>query len=428
MKIWERDCNEGGAVSFYACLGHAFCSTIPHDDRVTGPWSCPMSGDPSLSSSASGVRQNETSGGGVSRGRELLARSQSILLSADFRDGKGGISRVARTLDEVVGFSSVLSYDGESSAGDRRVRFCGGNRARFVAHALPRLHLRVPDLIFCDHADVSVVPALLKHKKSRLVIFLHDEEAWGPLTRKRQIGLSKASLLLCNSEYTRRRFLKSHPEFEAITRSCLLGGVPHAFGKVQHTGPLDPWLLDPRPFALFVSRLWREHRYKGHLELIDAFARLQSVEGPRLRLAIVGSGNDVPTIQERIKARGLGDEVRLFTGVGDALLHEFYKKALFFILPSIREGFGLVFLEALSCGKPCIAIRDQPAEEIIEQGVSGYLLDDNWPETIASALAPIQRDPEKMRVMGEGARLRYETHFTREAFRFRFERALEGLL
>ncbi|HRI62959.1 MAG TPA: glycosyltransferase [Polyangium sp.] len=386
-----------------------------------------MSVSESLSSSASGVRQNQTSAGGVSRGREILARSKSILLSADFRDGKGGISRVARTLDEVVGFSSVISYDGETSERDVRIKFCGGNRALFVARALPRLHLGPPDLIFCDHADVSVVPALLAHKKSRLIIFLHDEEAWGPFTRKRKIGLSRASLLLCNSEYTRRRFLARHPEFEAITRSCLLGGVPKAFGSVKHSGPLDPWLLDPRPFALFVSRLWREHRYKGHLELIEAFARLRDVAGPRLRLAIVGSGNDVPTIEERIKAHGLGDHVRVFTGVDDGLLQEFYKKSLFFILPSVREGFGLVFLEAMSCGKPCVAIRNQPAEEIIEQGISGYLLDDNSAETIAAALAPIQRDPEKMRLMADGAKLRYDTHFTREAFRSRFERALEGL-
>lgn len=399
-----------------------------HNEAVAHLWSCPMPGFESFSSSVSGLYVHQTSTGETSRGRELLAQSRSILLSADFRDGKGGISRVARTLDDVVKFSSVLSYDGESSERDPRIRYCGGSRALFVARAVPRLHGSPPDLIFCDHADISVIPALLKHKKSRLVVFLHDEEAWGPLTRKRRIGLSKASLLLCNSEYTRRRFLQSHPEFEKITRSCLLGGVPREFGKAKHSDRLDPWLLDPRPFGLFVSRLWREHRYKGHLELMDAFARLQRCEGPRLRLAIIGSGNDTPTVEERIKSLGLDENVRLFSGVDDALLHEFYKKALFLILPSVREGFGLVFLEAMSCGTPCIAVRDQPAEEIIEDGISGFLLANNSPETIAAMLAPIQRDPEKIRDLAGGAKRRYETHFTQEAFRSRFEKAVEGLL
>lgn len=358
---------------------------------------------------------------------DAVISSSAILLSSDFRDGKGGISRVARALDEIIGFSSVISYHGSSNEQDPRFRFCAGNRSHFILHALPAMHVSPPDLIVCDHADVSVVPALLMRPASRLVIFLHDEEAWGPLTRKRRIGLSRASRLLCNSEHTRQRFLDNHPEYASITRTCLLGGIPRGFGRANPDVKLDPWFEDPAPFALFVSRLWREHRYKGHLELIDAFARLRKNGGPRLRLAIIGSGNDAQTVEDRIRSLGLSPDVRLFSGVEDDLLHEFYKRALVFVLPSVREGFGLVFLEAMSCGTPCIAVRNQPAEEIIEHGVSGIILPNNSPEAIALALDPIRKDPTSMRPLAEAAKLRYETHFTQSAFRARLKIALEGL-
>jgi phosphatidyl-myo-inositol dimannoside synthase len=81
------------------------------------------------------------------------------------------------------------------------------------------------------------------------------------------------------------------------------------------------------------------------------------------------------------------------------------------------EGFGIVYIEAETCGRPVIASTEGGAPETIIPGKTGLLVDPRSPEAIASAIANILRDPIKAIAMGIRGRLVVEQKFSRDGFK-----------
>jgi glycosyltransferase involved in cell wall biosynthesis len=91
-------------------------------------------------------------------------------------------------------------------------------------------------------------------------------------------------------------------------------------------------------------------------------------------------------------------------------------------MPSSGEGFGLAYLEAMREGKACVALRS--AEEIIDDGVTGRLLDDAGPEAMGRAIAALLADESLRGRMGRAAAERVAAQFTEAHFARRFRDAL----
>ena len=111
----------------------------------------------------------------------------------------------------------------------------------------------------------------------------------------------------------------------------------------------------------------------------------------------------------------------------EASLDALYRACAFFVMPSTEEGFGVVFLEAMRVGRACVGAVGS-ASELIEDGVSGYVVDPSDPETLLKALVRLFQDPALARRMGEAGRARCEREFTEEAFTARFLASLERAL
>ena len=107
---------------------------------------------------------------------------------------------------------------------------------------------------------------------------------------------------------------------------------------------------------LTVARLDARERYKGVDQLIEAMpAVLQTV--PAARLRIVGTGSDLPRLKELAARLGVADSVEFAGFVDDEHLRAAYRDCALFALTSSGEGFGIVFLEAMAHGKPCLGAR-----------------------------------------------------------------------
>jgi len=104
--------------------------------------------------------------------------------------------------------------------------------------------------------------------------------------------------------------------------------------------------------------------------------------------------------------------------VDDARLARLYAEATFFVMPSRREGFGLVFLEAMRAGKACIGGRGA-ASEIIQHNVTGLVVDPDDRDRLTAAILQLLDDPLKCRAMGAAGRARYLSTFTDEHFQQR---------
>jgi glycosyltransferase involved in cell wall biosynthesis len=146
--------------------------------------------------------------------------------------------------------------------------------------------------------------------------------------------------------------------------------------------------------------------------LIKAFTKI-SIEN--VVLIIVGKGDQKRYLEELVKKLNLTKKV-IFTGERKDI-ERFYRIADLFVLPSIYEGFGLVYLEAMACGVPCIALKpDYPnfiiaSSEVIDDGVTGLLAD---PYSIDSLIEKIERilfDDDLKSKFGRNARKVCEKRF-----------------
>ncbi len=142
-----------------------------------------------------------------------------------------------------------------------------------------------------------------------------------------------------------------------------------------------------------VARMSSAERYKGHDELLEAWPIVKA-HLPDARLVCVGDGDDLPRLQQKAHELGIGSET-IFTGFVSAdELHGWYDAASVFAMPSRGEGFGLVYLEAMSHGLPCIGSVHDAAGEIIDDGVTGHLVDQSDPRELGAVAAwPARRTP-----------------------------------
>lgn len=177
--------------------------------------------------------------------------------------------------------------------------------------------------------------------------------------------------------------------------------------------------------VLFVGRL--EPR-KGADLLLAAAPRILAADGD-VHLTVVGD-DTIPvaggvTMRAAFEAEH-ADLVRSgavsFRGVvDDAQLQQLRRRADIAVLPSRFESFGLVYVEAMAHATPVVALRGSGADEVVVDGVTGVLCDED-PDALAAAVLALIADPSTARDMGEAGRARFEEHFTAEAMVDRFER------
>jgi glycosyltransferase involved in cell wall biosynthesis len=142
---------------------------------------------------------------------------------------------------------------------------------------------------------------------------------------------------------------------------------------------------------------------KGGDVLLKAFAAARK-HRPSLRLVIAGPPADSIATQPGVEAVGPLPS-------REALL-ALYRRADLFVMPSLRDSFGFVFLEAMSQGVPCIGCDFNAMPEIIEDGVSGLLTPLGNAEALADTMLRYYADEANRRTMGEAALTRVRERFT----------------
>jgi glycosyltransferase involved in cell wall biosynthesis len=187
------------------------------------------------------------------------------------------------------------------------------------------------------------------------------------------------------------------------TRSELRGlGVRGPRVAVVHNGT-DP-LVSVRegksssPVLAAVGRLV-PHKQVEHA--VDAVAALRE-EFPDLRLRVVGSGWWSAELAAHVTARGVEDLVVLEGQVDEVRKHEVYEDAWLLVLPSLKEGWGLVVGEAGMHETPTVAYRSAGGTtESVVDGVSGVLVDD--PEELTAVVRRLLQDRAERERLGRGA-------------------------
>jgi phosphatidylinositol alpha-1,6-mannosyltransferase len=365
-------------------------------------------------------------------------RAPLLLFAAgNLRPGAGGIAELSR---EVVAALLELRLQGRirlqvcvlegqgpepgdalfGGAGGAVIEWFSGSRFRFalrVARAEWALQL-------FDHVGLARLPGLLPRRLRRpYALLVHGVEIWRSERGDYHRTAARAQLLIANSAYTREKARARHENLPEI-RVCWPGRDPCP--KPVAEASSIPWTIGPHAM-LIVGRLAADQRHKGHDQLLEALPLiLQAV--PDAQLIVAGGGDDRPRLEARAGELGVSGQV-IFTGFADrSCLEKLYARCALFVMPSDGDGFGLVFLEAMMHGKPCVGLRGSAAGEIFEDGVSGLLVDREQARDMARALAGLLQDEARRRRMGAAALARYQQHFTAGHFAMRLQGALMGWL
>lgn len=156
---------------------------------------------------------------------------------------------------------------------------------------------------------------------------------------------------------------------------------------------------------LFVGPLIKR---KGVEYLIKAF---KEIENKDVKLILIGQGRERKKLESLVKRLGLKN-VEFKGYLEDEELIKHYNMADIFVLPSLKEGFGQVLLEAMTCGLPIVATDATAIPEVV--GNAGILVEPRNPKALANAIRVLMDDEELRGEFGERGRKRVEENFTWE--------------
>ena len=164
-----------------------------------------------------------------------------------------------------------------------------------------------------------------------------------------------------------------------------------------------------------VFSLGRLVEYKGYEYLIKAATCLDD----HTMILIGGEGPLKGELQQLIHRLGVGEKVKLLGFIPDNKeIAAYFFACDVFCLSSVwkTEAFGIVQIEAMSCGKPVVAtcIPESGVSWVNQDGVSGYNVEPQNPEALAEAITRVVSDAQRYTQLSAGARQRYETMFTQE--------------
>ena len=324
------------------------------------------------------------------------ARARTLFMAPELFLSVGGIQRISqlylKALCEIDAESNqrvrlLVLNDAVLDSGD--VRRCAPaglddwfvanhKKSRFVREAL-RMSRGCTRLI-CSHVAQLPVAWLAKRLNPGMDYYLvaHGIEVWRHFPLIERMALRGAKRIFCVSQFTRRELLKRCRL--PAPRAVLLANTLDPRFQIAAGAPL----AQCPPVILSVSRLSRDDYYKGLDHLIAAMPAIRgAVPGARLR--IVGRGEDSRRLQALAQRLGLPHGTVEFLGfLDDKALEGELGACRLFGLPSRNEGFGLVFLEAMSRGRPCLGANAGGTPEVISQD-TGVLVEFGDVPGIASA-------------------------------------------
>ena len=308
----------------------------------------------------------------------------------------GGVSKVARTSlsalqagNATIRLGRVISLlDSEVSPSFSAIssltRTCSGSRVQFIRETFSQIRSK-PKLIIYDHLDLAKSQTLLPHAcQAPYAIWIHGIEVWKPLSRRKTAALRGASGLFFNSHFTKSRFEEFHGRDYPSTVVPLTSGIKKDTVQPAPMEPRQPWILT-------VGRI-EPGRPKGHEEILEAMpAIVESV--PNVEWHIVGKGAALESLAERVADSPFREKIHLHGFLDADELEKLFSRCRVFAMPSRGEGFGIVYLEAMSAGCIPIASTSDAAEEVI--GDSGFCINIEQPNELVDRIVSVLTESEE---------------------------------
>lgn len=242
------------------------------------------------------------------------------------------------------------------------------------------------DLLFCGHILLMPLAALLsKIYKVPIWLQIHGIEVWKKPSQFSRWLTKHATFVTSVSRYTRDQFCYQFGhDFHDVKV------LPNTVGDQFHPGMkrddlLNKYNLHRKKILLTVSRLAPTERYKGIDKIIVILPMLLQ-KFPDLCYVIAGNGEDKVFLNNLAKNYDVEKQVVFLDNISDEELPYIYQLADVYVMPSLGEGFGIVFVEAACCGLSVIAGNKDGSIDALQEGRLGRLVDPNDSTSIIQSI------------------------------------------
>lgn len=231
-----------------------------------------------------------------------------------------------------------------------------------------------------------------------------DDRGLGRAREAERRTYARMDVICTMSEWSRRSFIEDYGV--AAERVVAVGAGPNLDGLPEPASRPDGPLR-----VLFVGRTFGR---KGGPQLLEGFAALHR-RRPDVTLDVVGPPPGAPQ-----------DGVTWHGPVYGPALGDLYARATAFAMPSLYEGFGIPFLEAMAHGLPCVGAAVCAVPEVVEHDRTGLLVEPGSASAIDGALEQLAADPARARAMGAAGRTAVRTRWNWSATADRIVAALSA--
>jgi phosphatidylinositol alpha-1,6-mannosyltransferase len=328
----------------------------------------------------------------------------------------GGIQRFNRTLLGACGLLDVacdvlalndseLTRESWPAHPSINVRVFDRDRIRFSLAAMAAACFGRYDIIIVGHVNLlTLVVASLKTRLRspvRLLMIAHGIEVWTCIHGRRRRAIAAVDTLMCVSTYTAQMIQQQAPALADSRFSIFPNALSETWvEQFAATGRNGERAGMPKRFLLSVTRLDKHDRYKGIVTALEAFAML---DDPSIHYVIAGRGDDQDFLERVASRLQVSGRVRFLGSVADVDLAQLYRRCAAFVLPSGKEGFGIVFLEAMYFGAPVIAAAAKGALDVVQHEHTGLLVPYGDSVALKSAMERLLTDKglrDRIRIAG----------------------------
>jgi phosphatidyl-myo-inositol dimannoside synthase len=282
------------------------------------------------------------------------------------------------------------------------------------------------NLFVLGHVNLLPLAALVRCLRPKLpiLLFVHGDEVWNDPRISREKHwfepwfLRAVTKIASVSTFTAETMAR---EFNVpLTKFSLLPNAVDPLKSLPDTNMREEAVI------LTVTRHGPGDREKNVGQMIRAVAKLMQIR-PGLKYEIAGDGPLRLELEALASDLGASDRVKFLGFVTDTALDAAYARATVFALPSSKEGFGIVYLEAWQQGLPVICSSKGAPKEIVTDGVDGFVVDPEDISMLADRLNLLLTRPALAKAMGESGRRKVEANFLDPAFRGNLDRLIDDL-
>jgi phosphatidyl-myo-inositol dimannoside synthase len=300
-------------------------------------------------------------------------------------------------LEKSIPVRILSMHDGKEAADDNIYFpadiFSGFNAAKatFIMQAVSEgIKSKV---VILSHINLLVAAWLIKKvsPNTTIILMAHGIEVWKALSKSKLKMLGSCDRIVSVSSFTKNKIIALHQlpaEKCLVLNNCIDPFLQRPSEKKRSASLVQRYNINENDIVLLtLTRLSARDRYKGYGYVLESLVEIVS-KYKNIKYILAGGyeASEKEYIDEMVAKFGLQNNVIITGFLAEEELAAHFELADIYVMPSVKEGFGIVFVEAMYYGTPVIAGNADGSTDALLQGELGLLIEPDKPKAITEAI------------------------------------------